>query len=347
MSAVLIRGDGIAATCCSRLLADASVPVAVESIDRPKLPAIMIGEVTQRLLGDVFHRADIFDGLPRIRRRIVLWGRESKPVVLPHSAVVVSEQELWYRIRQRFPQNTGYSDGGELWTIFASVPLGPSSTEHHFGSRMAEASLAELKPGHDSEACWIESLESGWLFLLPTGKGTGWLLSVGNSADARAGMSSLVKTQIAKLHPSRGTFATHPRTAFPLAGPRWLACGTAAIGFDPLCGDGTGNAIREAILASAVIRAAIAGAGRESLAAHYQTRLIAGLQRHIALCYEFYKSGHAGLWWDDQLHDLERGLAWCRLHTRENSGSELQNCQTLPPLTEHDLQLLTHFVNSF
>ena len=76
MSAVLIRGEGIAATCCLRMPDDAGVPVSVSRLEQPRLPAIMVGEVTQKLLNDVFHQADIFDGLPRIRRRVVGWGRE-------------------------------------------------------------------------------------------------------------------------------------------------------------------------------------------------------------------------------------------------------------------------------
>src|SRR5262245_17365372 len=104
MSGVLIRGEGIAATCCLTLLGGAGIPISVEKVERPKLPAIMLGELTQKLLRDVFHRADIFEGLPQIRRRVVAWGRESGPSMLPHSAVVVSESELLYRIRQRLPQ---------------------------------------------------------------------------------------------------------------------------------------------------------------------------------------------------------------------------------------------------
>jgi hypothetical protein len=26
---------------------------------------------------------------------------------------------------------------------------------------------------------------------------------------------------------------------------------------------------------------------------------------------DFYKSGRSGLWWDDQLDGLQRGLLWC------------------------------------
>jgi hypothetical protein len=65
------------------------------------------------------------------------------------------------------------------WTIFASTPFYSSSIEHHFGSRIASASPVRLQPRHDAEACWIESLETGWMFLLPTSTESGWLLSVG------------------------------------------------------------------------------------------------------------------------------------------------------------------------
>jgi hypothetical protein len=359
MAAVLIQGEGIAASCCLRLLTDAGIDVSVEKSGRPKLPAIMLGEATQKLLRDVFRRADLCDNLPRIKRRVVAWGPGSAPLTLPHSAVVVSEHELWYRIRERLPQVCSSESADADWTIVASGSPDSSSVEHHFGTRMAAAAPAKLHDGHDAEACWIESLQDGWLFLLPTAReaqarqgaatseGTGWLLSVGAAAESLLAVSSLIQKQIAELLPSRGAFASYPRAVFPLSGPRWLACGTSAISFDPLCGDGTGNAIREAILASAVIRAAIAGADAQRLEELYQARLLAGFQRHLALCFDFYKKGHGGSWWDEQLDDLKHGSEWCQLHIRDHSGNAIQNCQPSSPLSNADRELLTHFMNSF
>jgi hypothetical protein len=352
---VLIRGEGIAAFCCSHLLAEAGVPIKIEKVGRPRLPAIMVGEATQKLLRDLFRCPDLLEGLPKIRRRVVSWGPESKPVVLPHAAIVVSEEELWFRIRKqlrRSPnvQNDVQSDvqSEDLdWTIFASTPFYSSSIEHHFGSRIASASPVRLQPRHDAEACWIESLETGWMFLLPTSTESGWLLSVGGSPGSMLSRSSLIKEQVAELLSSRGTFASHPRAVVPLSGPRWLACGSAAISFDPLCGDGTGNALREAILAAGVICAANAGGNVDSLVAHYQTRLVAGLQRHIAHCIDFYRSGRSGAWWDRQLEDLVRALAWCQVHIRENSEREIQNCQPIYSLSASDQKLLTRFINGF
>jgi flavin-dependent dehydrogenase len=175
---------------------------------------------------------------------------------------------------------------------------------------MASASAVKLKTGCDPGACWIESLDHGWLFLLPGGD-RAWLLSVGDSAETLLAQSLLISEQIAETSASRGTFPSHPRIAEPLCEPGWLACGTAALGFDPLCGDGTGNAIREAILASAVVRAGIDGADVGALVAHYGNRLVAGFKRHLEACREFYQAGHSGPWWDQELNSLDRGLDWC------------------------------------
>jgi hypothetical protein len=60
-----------------------------------------------------------------------------------------------------------------------------------------------------------------------------------------------------------------------------------------------------------VIQAASRGGDAVSLTAHYQTRVLAGFQRHLALCFDFYKSGCCGVWWERQLDDLNHGLAWC------------------------------------
>src|SRR6516164_6971516 len=140
MTSVLIRGEGIAGSCCSRLLDNAGVHIAMEALHRPKLPAIMLGETTQKLLRDVFGNEDLFAGFPRISSRVVLWGPSAEAITLPHSAVVVSEKELLDRIHSGWETRESAEYDSPDWTVFASIPLPPSSVEHHFGSRPARAS---------------------------------------------------------------------------------------------------------------------------------------------------------------------------------------------------------------
>jgi hypothetical protein len=270
----------------------------------------MIGETSQRVLADIFSEAELFKGLPRIRKRVVKWGAQAEALALPHSAVVISEQALLNRI-EPLPASTQMMEiEGADWTIFSSRPLPEASEEIQFGSRVAAASAVVLKPESDAEASWVESLPAGWLFLLPDG-GNGWLLSVGGPAESLLAESSLIARQILRVEGGGRSFACHPRVSYPLCGPGWLACGSAALGFDPLCGDGSGYAAREAILASAVVRAARQGANASGLIAHYRARLLAGFLRHLEVCAEFYASGHAGPWWDEQKSATQQGLAWC------------------------------------
>ena len=309
---IVIRGDGVAALCCIRLLGQAGLGVTVEGPARPKLPAVMLSEGTQKLLQDVFDRPDIFEGLTRIRNRIVAWGPGSRPMELPHSAVVLSEQELLERIPQPHTQDSlKHREGQAAWTIFATRPLPQAVEEHHFGSRIASAAAVKLKVNSPADTCWIESLDDGWLFLLPVNEGA-WLLSVGSAVESLMGRSRMIADQVLEVRPTEGGFPSHPRIAQSLCAPGWLACGTAALGFDPLCGDGAGHAAREAILASAVVRAAIEGADVDAAVAHYRSRLIAGFHRHLVVCREFYKSGGQGPWWKEQLEALRRGLEWCQ-----------------------------------
>jgi flavin-dependent dehydrogenase len=106
-------------------------------------------------------------------------------------------------------------------------------------------------------------------------------------------------------------FDASPRILSPLSGPGWLACGTAGIAFDPLCGDGTAHAIREAILAVAVVKAILEGGDAKELLGHYEARLPAGFQRHLAVSIDFYRSGNSEKWWGEQTDFLRRGLEWC------------------------------------
>jgi hypothetical protein len=300
---VIIRGDGVAAYCCAHLLTKAGFQIDFQSIDRPRLPVILLGDQALALIRDIFEQPGLFADAPRIRRRVVAWGIGSEPVAVGHSAVLVSEQTLLDAIR---PAVFSSAKLDAPWTIFATAPLPAPAVEHCFGTRMATAVPVTLKESSDPKTCWIESLADGWLFLTP-----GWLLAVGAPADTLLGPSRVVAEQIGQCGAARGTFPAYARIASPLCGPGWLASGTAALAFDPICGDGTANAVREAILASAVIRAIINGGSTDDLLSHYQARLTAGFQRHLALCRQFYVSGGNGRLWQSELDAIDRGIQWC------------------------------------
>ena len=183
-------------------------------------------------------------------------------------------------------------------------------------SRTAYTATVSLKPSAEQSACWIESVEDGWLFLFTTGDDGAWLLAVGDSSSSLLSQSRLISSRIDSDVVFGSEFPASPRIADPLAtghvdrGGGVICCGSAALGFDPVCGDGSGNALREAILACAVVRAAIAGEPVSEALNHYSGRLLAGFLRHLQLCRNFYETGGTGLWWAEQVAQLDTGIRW-------------------------------------
>jgi hypothetical protein len=236
----------------------------------------MLNESALALIRDVFSRPQLFRNAHRIRRREVAWRSGEPCGVFEHSAVVVSEEQMLAELPK--PDTI---DGDAFYTLTATgIP------SVRFGSRFAEATLATPS---DPAACRIEAFPDGWIFHIPNGMSSEWILTVG----------------------SHDGFFSAPAIAETLTGPGWLALGSAAMAFDPICGDGTAHALREAVLASACIRAIHNGQPEATVRAHYESRLLLGFRRHLTLVHSFYHSGHGGPWWDAEVDATTRGIAWC------------------------------------
>ncbi len=173
---------------------------------------------------------------------------------------------------------------------------------------MAAALAVQLRDTSDQTACSIEAVDDGWLFLLPSGEGVGSLLCMGGDYNSLLGQSRLVSAQVESVSRLTGRFPAAPYLADSLCGPGWLACGTAALRFDPVCGEGAGNSIREAILAAATLAAFEEGRldAEEALLENYGARLRAGFSRHLSLCEQFYQNGGQGEWWVEQQAALRK-----------------------------------------
>ncbi len=267
------------------------------------------------MLCEIAGDAALFLDTPRIRHRTVAWG-DSDPVTVDHSSAIVAEQDLLDRLWPRIPESNEPAE----WTIVA----GGASQMLDFGSR--RATVAEVALKDTREKCWIESLESGWLFLIAGSETTGRLIAVGGSPGQLLDRSRLIACEISGVGEASGDFASHPRILSPMFGESWLACGSAAMTLDPVCGDGCGHAVRESILAAAVIR----GGAQPSMLEHYQARLRLAFERHLALCRNFYTAGRSGEWWDREIESLDRGLAWSRAHAVREWHHRLDGFDLVP-----------------
>jgi hypothetical protein len=301
---IAIRGDGIAATCCAHLLARAGFATARTVARRAQVPAILLSDAALALLRGVFQRPDLFAGRPRVTHRIVAWGT-GEPARLPHGAVVLSEGDLDAAL------GAPSQDAAQAFMTLHAAPPFPAGALRSFGSRRTVAAEVRLLHEEDQSACWIEAVEAGWLFLVPSGPASAWLLAVGASAETLLGQSRHIAPRIAPSGEPSAAFETSPRMLTTLQGPDWLACGSAAIAFDPICGDGTAHAVREAILASAVIGGISEGGDPDALRLHFESMMVGAMRRHLRLCAQFYATGGQGEWWGAQLAGLAEGFDWC------------------------------------
>lgn len=304
---VLLAGDGVASRCCAHLLAARGLTARIDPRPRAGAPALLLSDQAASLIGDVLGRPGMFEDGHRIERRIVAWG--GPPVTLPHRSVALSEAQ----VLAAFPPAPAPEPG---FAPDLTLEVAPSdhtrSALMRFGERRAAVARVRLAQDADAQACWIEALDAGWLFLIPTSVDGGWVMAVGGLLTPMLEASTLIAPVLRSVEPQSAMLDAAPRMTFPLQAEGWLACGGAAMAFDPICGDGTANAVRQAILASAVISAA--DGGGLALRSHYESMLVAAMRRHLRLCMDFYQRETPSPWWDAQLTALTEGYAWCTAH---------------------------------
>jgi hypothetical protein len=313
---VHIEGEGVAAACCARLFSDSGHKFSSSRVVRPKLGAVLLSTQTVSLLAEIFPKANLAGVCHPTRKRIVAWGTGAEPVTVPHAACVIAEADLLDCLWEQVAAPDSSREDVAGWRFLSGVSS--CIQQQAFGTRVASVARAVLRPNADQSACWIESVGSGWLFLLPRGEGAAAsLICVGAQPDALLGQSRLIGNLVDCLEGPVTEFPAFPRIASPLCGEGWLACGAAAIGFDPLCGEGTGNAARQAYLATALVRAVCDGEPAVALLAHYTSRQMRGFLRHLQLCLGYYQSGGATEFWRQEAELLWQGIAWVERVLRE------------------------------
>jgi hypothetical protein len=312
---VEIEGDGVAAACCAQLFSADGQTFTCSRVARPRLGSVLLSRQTLLLLSEIFPAVGLVSLCHPIQKRIVAWGPDVSPVTLAHSAWVVSEADLLSCLWQQItvPVRSEERPGG--WKVLASCPQ-----QRAFGTRTATVVSALLKQDADQTACWIESVASGWLFLLPRGpEHTATLISVGEAPAVLLGQSRLIAGVVDTLSGPAAEFPAYPRIASPICGDGWLACGAAAMAFDPLCGEGTGNAARQAYLATAVVGAVRDDQPVEELLTHYTSRQMYGFLRHLQICSSFYQTGGSTSFWESETALLRQGIEWAVGVLREDT----------------------------
>jgi flavin-dependent dehydrogenase len=125
-----------------------------------------------------------------------------------------------------------------------------------------------------------------------------------------------------------------PAVRHPLVGDSWLAMGSAAMALDPICGDGTGQALRGGLLAAAVVTAAEEGGDRTTPVGHFERRLLRSFGAHLAACARFYQPALFGAHWQREIAAAQAAAAAFAPAAKAPLEFGLQNLRLVPVESE-------------
>jgi 2-polyprenyl-6-methoxyphenol hydroxylase-like FAD-dependent oxidoreductase len=323
---VMIAGGGPAA--CAAVLALRRRGVAVrlvDTADRPS-PPLVLNEAAVELLVDLSGGAAWLDQAHQLRRRVVRWGDEPARTVL-EPAISLPGAMLRQRLMEIARRQLGGTDRieydadarqmNESWSLYAAPGAAPSATTvERFGRRVMLFTEVPLARGADPTTCWMEGCRGAWVFLAPLAARRAVLQAAlpqqpsGDPADALAAVVATTRDVARLIEGCDGDVQVHPTAPTlyrPLGGPRWLAIGHAAMSLDPVCGDGTAQALRSGLLAAAIVVASRHGRAPDDLIEHYHRRVMRTFAAHLDACARIYDRTIFVAGWEDEIAMARHG----------------------------------------
>jgi hypothetical protein len=300
--------------------------------DDSSSPPLVLNEGTVDLLNHLCGRFPLLAHAHRLRRRIVCWGA-GPSAAIAEPAVSVSGAQFreallaiamarlnascrTERAPSAAPARSRSEKGWTLCTTAAPAPDG--SRIERFGTRVMLLAEVELSDAADADSCWIEAGTEGWVFLAPLGTRRAVVqaaLPEAPDGDPAAVLAEIIAT-MPHVAPMITEFASAvrlhriaPAVRHPLVRDNWLALGGNAIALDPICGDGTGQALRSGLLAAAVVTAVEEGGDRTALVGHFERRLRRSFGAHLAACVRFYQPTIFGRRWQHEIAAAEAAAA--------------------------------------
>ncbi len=281
------------------------------------------------LLVDLSGGSAWFDHAHQLRRRVVQWGSEPARTVVEPALSLPGAM-----LRRRLLDLAGGGldshdpiDGGADaaqsmrgdgdWSLYSDAGAAPSQTQvQRFGRRVMLCAEVDLARRADPATCWMEGNAHGWVFLAPIADRRAIVqasLPQAPSGDPAAALAVILASTRHVLQLVDGcagdvhVHATAPALRRPLGGSRWLAIGNAAMSLDPVCGDGTAQALRSGLLAAAIIVTSRDGGDPRALIEHYDRRVARTFAAHLAACARLYDPAVFGAGWEREIAVLRQG----------------------------------------
>jgi flavin-dependent dehydrogenase len=193
-----------------------------------------------------------------------------------------------------------------------------------FGTRQARVAQVSLKPAAPHDQCIMEGTTNGWAFLLPFAPGHASLQFVSALSPDRTPASQhvisgtrAIREAVADAGAWSAPMPCMPRLGNMLAAPGRLAVGEAALGFDPISGDGVGHALRGTVLAAKTLGEITGGADPSECLDRYAATLRRALLQHVDICLSLYGDAPDACCWSGELEAMRSGAA----HLRQSAAA--------------------------
>lgn len=279
-------------------------------------PPLVLEESTVALLVDLCEGNEIFRDAHQLRRRVVCWGEE-EPRLIDQPALSIRGDQLRKGLSQLVLSRVAGSHQAKMgqesdWTVFTSDHSEEDSRRKRFGRRVTLITEVEVCRGTDLATCWIESNSGGWVFFAPISSNRATLQATvpvrpesleDSLNDILAGTRHIRRMAGDRVHPVDVTISS-PAICTPCGEDGRLAAGRAAMCLDPLCGDGTGQALRTGLLAAAVITGVVEGGQCDALVKHFNQRLGMTFSVHLIACAEFYRYDIFSQSWNEEIGSI-------------------------------------------
>lgn len=363
MQKVLVIGNGIAGLSCARLLVNHGWEIEIWGKHKLFSPTLILNQITCNLLQDIWQLDRSFwNSLHLLHERRVCWGNRGGILSMAEPSAVINGNLLINRLekhllnkhhhqiqfqelpvsidnlRDRQSEFTWIVDAGGRQSALAQK-LG-AGHRYTFGNRCMLAQEVMLNDSVEENIYWIETVPEGWLFLAPLGDNRAILqgmipLISGQPASILANLlkqTRHIQDCISQLSESFAIFAAFPQILQPLSGNKHLAVGDAAFSVDPISGDGTGYAIRGAILATSIINAIASGLSSSDCLEHYTLRLEKAFDAHLQQCLEYYLKAFTSSLWQWEIEKMQKTRKLWNPRKNESFTHTLKDFQLLKQL---------------
>ena len=299
---VLVRGHGLAALAAAAVLSRQGMAFAMTTGAAP-CRLVTLNRPTQDLIGDVFG-AGVVEGLGACGSRRVDWlpGVDTDGNVDPDARVVELDVLLARLRRSIGPVSSslehvlstlvaaGRNTNGRL---VAAPPLATGVWEH---LTLGAQKRVSLEGGQR-----IFAGDDGWIFLAPRPDGSCFVQATvlpGDESSAISMVARALNRSPAAVPSADQWIDTAPALGSAVGSAGELRAGESAVIYDPLCGDGCGNAIRSGVLAAAVATRAIIHPSEETaLREWYRARQHQNFLAHMQACMAAYARARFAIRW--------------------------------------------------